>query len=93
MTVAKYCVAPGIKWAVEIDGIVLMDEKAGKTCFLSYPQAALWDLISRGVFFEKTLSMLSAIASLKPEDAEAFIRKTLDDWVTSGYLNVRAEHG
>jgi hypothetical protein len=79
---------------VETCGITLIHRGTGTTRSLRYPEAALWDLLSRGYSYERTLSLLCAIASLAPEAAERLLLDSLAAWVEVGFL-VREEdnHG
>jgi hypothetical protein len=75
-----------VKWSVEVRGIVLLNEATGVVRSLEYPQAAIWDLITRGYSFEKTKRLVSAITSLGPEAARELIVASLERWTDDGFL-------
>lgn len=81
-----YRVAPEVKWTVETQGLLLVVDGQGKTHWLPYPQAAVWDLISRGRPAPKVLMMTSHIASLDLERAEKLILESLEEWTRLGLL-------
>jgi hypothetical protein len=80
-----YKLGSGVRWAVERFGIVLTDS-GGRVHTLAYPEAAIWDLFSRGYAFEKTVSMMSHIAELDAAAADALVRGAVDGWVAGGLL-------
>ncbi len=80
-----YRVASGVKWTVETQGILLMDNK-GKIHSILYPQAALWDLISRRLSTERVLSSLKHIASLDTAGTNQLLVESLQEWAHLGLL-------
>jgi len=86
-------VAPGVWWAVETDGIVLGGPGAGSARALAYPEAAVWDLLSRGYRMEKVASMMEGIASLPPAAAKRIVAACLRTWVGAGVLVEATAHG
>jgi hypothetical protein len=81
-----YQCASSTKWAVEIHGIILINEKTGNVCSLGYPQAAIWDLISRGYADEQFVNMVCAITSLQTSEAQRLIVENLENWLAAGFL-------
>lgn len=86
-----YQCLPQIAWSVERDGILLINRNTGKVRFLPYPQASIWDLISRGYAFDRTVRMVSAIAAMKHHDGEEFILKSLKEWSREGFLTEKKQ--
>ncbi|MBI4473382.1 MAG: hypothetical protein HY646_11995 [Acidobacteria bacterium] len=80
-----YRLAPGVQWSVEARGL-LVKGAGGKVQFLEYPEAAVWDLISRGYRFDKVVSMVSCIASIDQDAGRKLVAESLDKWVNSGLL-------
>ena len=81
----QYTLRPNVRWCVGRVGITLSDGN-GVTREVAYPDAAVWDLISRGYPFAKVVSMLTFIASLEPAAAEAAVRSALEQWASGGFL-------
>ncbi len=82
-----------VRWAVEADGILLLSDDSGATRFLAYPQAAIWDLMSRGNPLRQIAVKMCAIASLSPSEAEQLVLECADDLTAGGFLESGDEHG
>lgn len=82
----NYQCSPGVVWAVEMDGITLLNPSTGAVCSLGYPQAAIWDLISRGYSTDRLLRVISALASLEPNETDRLVHESLEDWTKAGFL-------
>ena len=86
MTNMTYECADSTRWAVETRGIALVNQETEATCFLKYPQAAIWDLIARNYPYTSIIRMLQAITSLQEAEVQAILLKSLDTWVKAGFL-------
>ena len=82
---SAYKLRPGVRWVVERFGIVLTDG-SGVARTLPYPQAAIWDLFSRGYAFEKTVSMMCHIAEIDEAGADGLVRAAVAEWLAGGLL-------
>jgi len=89
----KYRSASQVSWTVEKRGLVLLNSATGAVCTLAYPEAALWDLISRCESCQRIIPALSAITSLEPAAAEQLIQVTVRGWVQAGFLVREAGNG
>ena len=56
---------------------MLIDGATGVATTLGYPQAAIWDFLTRGEPEEKICAKLCAIASLDPAAAQALVMETV----------------
>ena len=74
---SEYQAAEHVSWTVEAGGVVLIDCATGAATTLGYPQAAIWDFLTRGEPEEKICAKLCAIASLDPAAAQALARETM----------------
>ena len=83
---STFQIAQGVKWSVETQGLLLIDRE-GVNHWLPYPQAALWDFISRCRSLDKMKSMLSSIASLDSRACEDFMLESIGEWVKLGLLD------
>jgi len=61
------------RYCVEYNSIVLFDEKNSRSLTLHYPQAAVWDLLSRGFNQEQIIERLTLIGQLTPNHASEII--------------------
>jgi len=77
---------PHIKSAVELNGVVILNLDSGDSIFIGYPQAAVWDLVSRDFSFKQILKMISAITGQNEVEVERLIIECLNDWAENGYL-------
>ena len=91
--IVAYLCAPHVMWAVETRGVILVDQNTESAQTLSYPQAAVWDLINRGYSFDQTVRMLCAIAATEAKEAERFLLESLDEWAEAGFLVREEDHG
>jgi hypothetical protein len=73
----EYRAGQHVRWAVEAGGVVLIDGVTGAATTLGYPQAAIWDFLTRGESGERMCAKLCAIASLDPAAAQALVRETV----------------
>jgi hypothetical protein len=85
--------APGISWSVEIYGIRIIDAGGGASCFLEYPEAALWDFMTRGYDFDRVRRLVGLIGGMDPKGIEGLAAKTLVRWIARGFLVQTDSHG
>jgi len=85
--------AGAIRWAAEIDGIVLLNDQTGKCIKLAYPQAALWDFITRGDSLKQITRKLALVASLESAAAERLAAEAITLLMRDGFLLREGIHG
>jgi hypothetical protein len=90
---SEYRAAPQVSWAVEAGGVLLIDRATGAAVALGYPQAAVWDFLTRGESEERICAMLCAIASLQPEAARTLLLETAAALREAGFLEPRPAGG
>jgi hypothetical protein len=83
---SEYRAAEQVRWAVEAAGVVLIDGVTGAATTLGYPEAAIWDLITRGDSRERIAAKLCAIAGLEPAAAHRLLLDTVAAWREAGFL-------
>ena len=88
-----YQCTPHTKWAVEMYGIFLINEKTGTSSSLGYPQAAIWDLLTRNYSYPEMLRLLCRITTLQTNEAEKLLAESLEKWINSGFLTMVSNHG
>lgn len=84
--VASYRCHPEVAWAVESVGLTLIRRDTGRRLALGYPEAALWELLSREVPLPRLTGMMAAIAGLELQAARAWVTETIGRWVQGGWL-------
>jgi len=82
-----------VRWAVELEGVVVLNDENGQSIKLVYPQAAIWDFITRGDSTEQIALKIAAVASLAPEAAERLVAQTETELRQGGYLAPERAHG
>jgi hypothetical protein len=85
--------AAHIHWAVEIDGVVILNEEDGSSVKLAYPQAAIWDFITRGESMEQITGKIAVIAAMAPAAAERLVTRTRAELLQRGFLSPEGTHG
>ena len=62
------------------------DIKSKSMDHMHYPQAALWDLISRKYSYDKIINMLSVIISEDKKSTKRLVQECINAWLENGYL-------
>jgi hypothetical protein len=87
---SRYRITETVRWAVSRRGIQLLDTRSRKGAHLAYPEAAIWDLMSRGQGEEEVARRVALIAGTSQTRARELISATLKDWTESGFLTYAA---
>ena len=89
MSMSLYQGARDISWTVETTGLLLMRPGSGVCCRLAYPEAAIWDFVTRGYDLQRVARMIRHIGGF-PDDsaAEKYVRDRLRSWLEAGFLVV-----
>ncbi|MGA2328433.1 MAG: PqqD family protein [Bryobacteraceae bacterium] len=90
---SEFRAAEQVRWAVEAAGVVLIDGATGAATTLGYPEAAIWDLITRGDSRERIAAKLCAIAGLEPAAAQELVLNTVAVLREAGFLAPRGSGG
>jgi len=80
-----YRPAPGVRWTIEDDGL-LLDDGTGHIAKVGYPDAAIWDLMVRGYRHGKLVELVTHIASLDESAADELVAECLELWAERGVL-------
>jgi hypothetical protein len=83
--------AAGVSWCVEDRGIRLLAQEDGRTAFLPYPAAALWDLVSRRVPMDRAEAIVAMVAGW--QGSTGYVREQLESWMAEGWLEAGGRHG
>jgi hypothetical protein len=84
--------APGVRWVVETDGIVLIGPDS-RSLRLTGAAAALWALVVSGRQRGKIPEMMAAISGDDTETTAAKIQRLFALWEEQGYLARRRPDG
>lgn len=82
----EYRAAEQVRWAVEASGVALIDCATGAATTLGYPQAAIWDFLTRDESSERIAVKMCVIASLAPEAAQLLVLETVAALREAGFL-------
>jgi hypothetical protein len=82
---SAYRVSPSVVWSVGRVNLTVSDGR-GAVRTLEYPEAAVWDLISRGYAFDAVVELTRHIACLDPAPAAAVVRSAIEQWLAAGLL-------
>lgn len=81
----RYRIRDGVRWGVGAVTVALEGGRGGVRV-LQYPEAAVWDLLSRGYPLSRVASLTEHIGSLDSAAADAFVRSCLEEWADLGFL-------
>lgn len=82
----SYCCHTDVVWSVESDSLNIIRRDTGTRLSLKYPEAALWDLLTRRVPIHRVIEMIAAIAGMEPEAARVWCIDTIGVWTREGWL-------
>jgi len=92
VSASTYCrVAQGVSWFVEEHGVLIIDELSRDSVRLSYPEAAVWDLLVRGSSTLRTASLLREGFALTESEARILVENCVRQWRDIAWLNVYVE--
>jgi hypothetical protein len=81
-----YRLSPGITWIVLDRGVLVIDELARRSETLSYPEAAVWELLCRGHCLSRVVAMLIVILGVAEEKAQEYAERYVHEWLGEGWM-------
>ncbi len=66
--------------------MLVIDELARRAETLSYPQAAVWELLCGGHRLSKVIAMLAAVLGGTEEEARECTERCVQKWLTEGWM-------
>ncbi|MDO8589613.1 MAG: hypothetical protein Q7T82_21520 [Armatimonadota bacterium] len=75
-----------VSWAAQSNGLLLMRQDTGASATLSYPEAAIWDLLSRNVGYERVVKIISAMERIGADRAADVVESAVRQWLVDGWL-------
>ncbi len=78
---------------MEPGGVLLTHAGRGAVLRLGYPEAAVWDWMSRGEPWEGLIRKTRAVAKLEEAAAERLVREVVRAWIEAGFLVSEANGG
>ena len=82
----KCIINPDISWIVDHASVKLINENTNTVKILNYPEAAIWDFITRGYPTEKLILLISKIAYINTSHATTIINDTIESLYKQGFL-------
>jgi hypothetical protein len=79
-------IVDGVTWVVEHAGIRVFGPPATSVRFIPYPEAAVWDFVSRGYTPEVIVSKLRHLDRRLAANAPGWVASVLQDWSDDGLL-------
>jgi hypothetical protein len=79
-------ISESIGWVVESEGVRLLDSADPQLLSIPYPEAAVWDLLSRRYTKSSMVSLMAVIGQMSEVEAEELIDRCVLDWRQRGYL-------
>lgn len=89
----RYRCAPQLKWSVERRGLTLVDSQRGAFFCLSYPCAALWDLLARGYRIDEAVRLTAFVAGTSVDLAQSRVTRAFEDWIALGLFLPEGDDG
>jgi hypothetical protein len=83
---------PHVSWIVETRGIHIINKQTNRTCFLNYPRAAIWDLMTRDNSFDRIITFISIISSVNRIKARQLVCESVEEWIKKGFLLKKCKH-
>jgi hypothetical protein len=80
----------GVQWVVD-RFTVTVRAADGTSTRLHYPDAAIWDLVSRDYPFARVVALLAHIAALDRGAAESLVYARFEEWAAAGLLERRED--
>jgi hypothetical protein len=84
-----YSPAGGVKWAVEEDGILVIDTGAANSLKLNQTESALWQLNTVKTPQSQLTRFLSVLEGIAVDEAGRFIEELYERWRKLGLLSYK----
>jgi hypothetical protein len=84
---------PETAWAVERDGILVIRQDLRKCTLLPYPEAALWDMVSRQLPIRRIISLIAAMTQEDTGSITVWIDRTVEAWHREGWVVLKEKDG
>ncbi len=82
----RYEPAAGVSWLVCDEGVRVFRDNASQSTLLHYPEAALWDLLTRHAGKDRLRRMLGLITGQDPDAMSHWLDDMLDLWLHEGLI-------
>ncbi|MDA3894332.1 MAG: hypothetical protein PF517_21940 [Salinivirgaceae bacterium] len=80
MQTATIQLKQGIGYAIEENGVTILNNRLHKSEFISYPDAAIWLVLARNNDLKVSQKMISAILNLEKNKCNNYINSCLNNW-------------
>ena len=75
-----------IEWTADIDCVKVHNRNTNNLNVISYPEAALWDLVQQKYRLDQIIAMMVAITGKRTSNVEKLISGTIRDWQQEGLI-------
>jgi hypothetical protein len=82
--------ARDIAWSVEQQGVAIV-RRGGSLALLRYPEAAVWELLSRRAPRKRMIRLTAALLNGDAADARAFVDSALMRWLHRGWIEASVQ--
>jgi hypothetical protein len=89
MTQNSWRPAAGVAWVVERTVVTLVRAERPVTT-LSFPEGALWDLLTRGYTARRLSVLMAALLVCREEVAAAYVGDVIERWRSDGLVEGEA---
>jgi hypothetical protein len=69
-----------ILYAIDLDGIAIVNKKSGTHAFIKYPEAAVWSVLIENHGMKKSNQLLQAILGKNKTETNRYIKRCLNKW-------------
>jgi hypothetical protein len=90
-----YTTHPSIRWLVDHDRVIVVDEVASRSHVFQGSDAVIWRSLSLSQDYGRLVDLMQRIWCMSRPDAERDLRATLERWTERGVVRkeIRAGHG
>ncbi|MFP4475867.1 MAG: hypothetical protein ACLFOY_09915 [Desulfatibacillaceae bacterium] len=78
--------APGVRWVVDVGGVLVLREEDGETMMLAYPRALVWDLAVRNRPWDEAVRLLVTVSDVPALDSTEYVDEWIAEWRGGGWL-------
>ena len=82
----QYILSDQVKYTCEVNCVKIFREDTHDMLIISYPEAALWDMVLQNYSLSEMAKMMTAIMQKNKSEMENWIALTIQTWINIGLL-------
>ena len=86
-SIKRYTIPSHVRWSVETHYLLLW-APSGNAQTIDYPQAAIWDFITRNYNVNDIIARLSIITNCTEHEMKKLYIESTNEWVRNGVLTL-----